>query len=406
MLTMKTILRRGAACLIGLCPALAMAQDGKSPDGPTVPGPPPTQDKVDTGRKVTTPPRDGADPLPPVPATATDPAPPGTRAVRVDVPAAGVSVNVPGRRATDDDTIPGIGRPAPRGMHDVEGVVVRIRKPGTSLAGEQVRLVVNTTRDWREFFENGAADLVPASELKPASGRQPVGVPRTRARGTNTNTDTNTNDTPRPVRVKPGLRSVPVDDPQGQDAADVARRQTTNTAPRRTARPARTAKPAPADTTRAADTSAEPKEIELVLTRGSKVYTFARDGRGTTLYDPANPNAPSRTGPDAVRANPITQAVQPTNFTNIRDGTFVAVRYRQTKGVNEVVGISLIAKATANARPLSATAGTTTVIAPGVRVNVPGRAGQGQVPGELPGEGPASKPVVPKRPIDPSASPR
>jgi hypothetical protein len=422
MFTMKTILRRGVAGLIALGPALAMAQDGKSPDGPPAPGPPPTQEKVDTGRKVTTPPRDGADPLPPVPATATDPAPPGTRAVRVDVPGAGNPATAPGRGAAgQNDTVPGIGRTAPKGMHDIEGVVVRIRKPGTSLAGEQVRFVVNTTRDWREFYANGADDLIPASELKPATGRPPVARPRARNAGpdtgagtgpavtprvkdTDVDTGTGAPAAPRPVRPGPGLRSVPVDDPNGQDAADVTRRQSAAQPTRRAdATPSRDDSAATTD--RPADASEQPKEIELVLTRGSKVYTFARDADGTTLYDPANPSAPSQVGADNVRANPITQAVQPTNFTNLRDGMFVAVRYRQARGVNEVVGVSLIAKATRNARRLPALAAPTTAT-PGTRAVAPTRTGQGQVPGELPGEGPARKPIVPKRPIDPAASPR
>lgn len=428
----KTILRGGVALALGLGPALATAQDGKAPNGPPAPGPPPTQNKVDAGRKVVEPPRDASEPLPPVPATATDPAPPGTRAVRVDVPGAGAPANAAGRRgAAPDDTIPGLGKAAPRGMADVEGVVVRILKPGTSLGGERVRFVVNTTRDWPEFLDQGSADLIPASELKPASSGRTPAVPRTRVRGTtdDVNTGPGTNVTPRPKNPDadtgpgapatpppvrpvpvpvpgPGLRSIPVDEPRAagnarpQDAADVTRRAVVNG-------PQRTEAVAPARGGAATPSSIPPKEMEFVLTRDSKVYTFARDPKGNTLYDPANPNAPVQTGADAVRARRVTQAVQPTNFTNLRDGMFVAVRYRTTRGVNEVVGISLIVKATDRARPLPAVVGVpggaNAAGGPADAVNriAPG----GVVPGELPGEGPARKAVVPRRPIDPVPTP-
>jgi len=119
-----------------VAPGPARGQDGKPPVSPVTqrenvrdgPAPP----RVKTPEQV----------LPGVPETASDPAPPGTRGVRVDLP-------------------PGTPMPlmANQGVVVIEGVVRRV-EPGT-LNGETARLLIDPAQGWGSIA--GAARVAPAT---------------------------------------------------------------------------------------------------------------------------------------------------------------------------------------------------------------------------------------------------
>src|SRR5262245_5055779 len=79
--------RWGAALALALTPGLATAQDGQPPSGPPVTAPN-TNARNPRIQTATPPARTSAEVLQPVPATPSDPAPPGTRAVPAGSPAA------------------------------------------------------------------------------------------------------------------------------------------------------------------------------------------------------------------------------------------------------------------------------------------------------------------------------
>jgi hypothetical protein len=148
----------GLACL--LTSNLAVAQDGQPPVGPPVTAP--GTDKDNPPRTAPLPPRaqSSNEVLPPVPATASDPAPPGTRAVRVDTP---VPVEAaPSPDPTDVDAlVPGAAAPvaarparasAP-GSEYVEGVVTSIKNAGTGLMPDaRVVITLDHWRTWDSYL--------------------------------------------------------------------------------------------------------------------------------------------------------------------------------------------------------------------------------------------------------------
>jgi len=94
------------------------------------------------------------------------------------------------------------------------------------------------------------------------------------------------------------------------------------------------------------DSPDTPKVMEMVITKRTYVYTFARDAEGVDQYGAATSSTPdrinSRTGvTNHEPGQPPTGPVA-TNFTNLKEGSFVSVRYRKVGDVNEVLNLTMI----------------------------------------------------------------
>jgi len=300
----------GGALALSLSSALALAQDGAKPVGPPVSNPETNKNTPVQGGVPTR----TSDVLPGIPATARDPAPPGTRGVRVDTPGA-----------------PGAVRTAPRAaangarVFTAEGVVTRLDRAGKNVNGELERFAFDPSQDWTSYVNRGVQ-----------------GVPEKDAERPKSNSD---------------IKAA--NEKQHEDAPD------------------------------------KPKVMEMVITKRTYVYTYARDMDGIDHYAVATSSSPdtssSRSGltrrSDTAPANGPKQ----TNFTNIREGSFVAVRYRKVGDLNEVLNLTLIElpvnPADAAVPPGTATTPGTApaargrVVAPGTRVpTVPLAPAGGDIP--------------------------
>ncbi len=95
-----------------------------------------------------------------------------------------------------------------------------------------------------------------------------------------------------------------------------------------------------------ADKPEAPKVLEMVISKRSYIYTYARTPDGIDLYGAQTASSPdstsSRTGLTRRPASAPTGQPLATNFTNIKEGSFVAVRYRRVGDLNEVLNLSLI----------------------------------------------------------------
>jgi len=268
---LTSILRRfapgAAALLLGLAGSLAIAQDASPP------GPPAVDPKAQPKDKKAVPPNGPINSvLPGVPATASDPAPPGTRAVRVDRQG---PVNPAAVR-----TARKLAGSAAQIFH-AEGVVTRIDRAGKNVNGELERFAFDPSQDWTAYVSGNVK-----------------GIPDKDATRPKTNNEIQT------ANAK-----------QHQDDPD------------------------------------HPTVLEMSITKRTYTYTHARTEDGTDLYAAATSASPdqltSRSG--AIRRVPAPgttltpTAPTPTNFTNIKEGSFVSVRYRKVGDVNEVLNLTLIA---------------------------------------------------------------
>jgi len=253
----------GGALALGLSAALTAAQDGAPATGPPV-----TNPRTDKAASPATPttirPRTSADILPGIPETARDPAPPGTRGVRVDEPNAAA---------------PGAGPAStnPR-ILVAEGVVTRIDRAGKNVSGELERFAFDPSQDWFSYVNQGTSGVL---------GKD--------------------NDEDRP-KTNAEIK-----------AANAKQHE---------------------------ETPGKPKVMEMVITKRTYVYTHARSPDGTDQYGVATSSSPdrssSRTGlTNRVNTAPVTGPVQ-TNFTNLKEGSFVSVRYRKVGDLNEVLNLTLI----------------------------------------------------------------
>jgi len=166
----------------------------------------------------------------------------------------------------------------------VEGVVIRISKPGKDLPEERVRFTLDPNQDWESYAERG-----------------PLGLPDRSTRASRAAT-------------------AKADDAANPDA----------------------------------DKSEDPDHsqvINLVLPRRAFIYTFARTPEGYDLFGVNTPSAPdpqgSRTGNTSRALLTPAPGPAPASFANIREGSFVAARYRKVGNVNEVLNLSLIELPTA-----------------------------------------------------------
>lgn len=342
-----------AAIVLLLWPGIARAQEG-APSGPPVTDPRTNDNKVNEARPITdSPPPETTNLLPPIPATAHDPAPPGTRGVRVDLPPGVVApaqapATAPARRAA---------RPI-AGIHTMEGVVTRVSAPGTDLPEERLRITLDPSQDWESYVMHG-----------------PVGLAH--HEGSNARSGANRTQNPPPPPA-----------------------------------------PAPSREETRRSEAARPGAIDLVVTHRTFIFTFARSPEGYDLFGVDNPSAPdrqvSRTGQTLRPVAPTLEGPKPASFANIREGSFVAVRFHKDGNVNDVLNLSLIELPTIPA---------SRVPVPGAPAAAPGAAAPAPAPATVPAQpprqpalapppstalppAPVRVPVVPVTPAPPSLGPR
>jgi len=348
----QRLLTWGSTLALTLSPTLASAQDGARPTGPPVTNPR-TNETAPVANPAATRPQTTAEVLPGVPSTARDPAPPGTRSVRVDTPGAvapgGVAPGAvaPGRPAgttgragaAAGNSGPGVASPgnARRGNDRVltaEGVVTRIDRAGNDVNGELQRFAFDPSQDWTSYISRGAQ----------------------------------------------GVASKNADRPKTNDQIKAANEQQHE------------------------DSPDSPGLMEMAITKNTYVFTHARTPDGTDHYGMATTSSPdvtsSRTGLTNRAAAPTATGPMPTNFTNLKEGSFVAVRYRKAGDVNEVMNLTLIEQ------PISPTAtapgaSSTGTAAPGTAPAGRGTAPAGTRTGAPAGTTvrPAQVPTVPLNPV-------
>ena len=226
---------------LALTASVAHGQLGTSPAGPPV-----TRPETNRNNPAAGTPKSTQDVLPGVPATARDPAPPGTRAVRVDLP------NVANQGGT------GLGDSASRGLriYTAEGVVTRIDRPGKALSGELQRFAFDPSQDWFSYASRGAAGASKLTEDRPATD---AAIKEANAR-------------------------------RREDAPD------------------------------------KPRLMEMTITRQTYVAAMPRTGDGIDLVGAAT----SAAGQNSA------------SFANVKEGSYVCVRYRRGGDVNEVVNLTMI----------------------------------------------------------------
>lgn len=377
-----SLLRRlapGAAALaLGLVPALVWAQDA-SPPGPPVTRPNTNQstpaNKTQAPANSQTP-KTTADVLPGVPSTARDPAPPGTRGVRVDVPkganANGAAVGRTNRTAQRSASARGQ-------VFVAEGVVTRIDRAGKTVNGELERFAFDPSQDWNSYMTRGAQQAVVDNDEEPKTKKE--------VKDANARSERDETAIPNTMEMVITRRTYTFTHARSEDGVDMynaATSATPDTSSSRTGLTRRTPSSAPASssanlTSTAANTPTSVASPTTSTPPGGGTAGGAGGGLGGT----------------------------PTNFTNIREGSFVAVRYRKVGDVNEVLNLTLI-ELPLNPEGAGAGTGTGTGAA-ATSGNGPAGANPagGAAAPRATGAGDAARtPTVPRVPSDPGSLPR
>lgn len=395
-----------AVLALFFCPALTAAQDGQPATGEPVTTP--ETNELKPRLQTSTPPLGTSDQvLSGVPATPSDPAPMGTRAVpaasataptglppaelpgtpdRALVPRRNPEAAVPGRLVPEPPILdrradaPGPKR-AIAGSVYVEGVVTKISAAENDKPGS-IRLTVDPSQDWVAFAAEGPRVIDSTPERASAKIEAKIQSDRARlARDLANGADEKT--------IAADKRQLARD--QSRLQTDVATRDEN-----------------PDGT---ADRSGL---VDLTILPGfSRIVTFARNPDGVDLFGSATESSPdhraSRTG---LTHRPGFEAAGPkeTNFTNIREGSFVAVRYRRVDEANEVLNLSLIEFPLVD--PTGRTPGSSAISGPrpnpgsgrigpvGSNVNRAGPVPPALVPS------PVRVPRIPSTPVVPLALPR
>jgi len=366
----------GALALV-LAPAWARAQDGQPPVGPPVTNP--KTDKLLPREETSAPrPRTSADVLPPVPATAADPAPPGTRAVRVDD-----LRGAPAGPGTAAQAAPG-ARPVP-GVMVAEGVVTRIDPPGKNVAGELLRFAFDPAQDWSSYISLGPSAAPPKEKQTEAKREKTV----RKSLGS----------------TKPDERIKQEAAKEAEDAADEADKDNEAKADAGDL----PAVPAPENDATNAVRPNRSRPIEMVVTRRTYIFSHARSPEGADLFGVATQSSPdinnSRTGLTRRSLAPVPGPLS-TNFTNIKEGSFVSVRYRRIGKLNEVLNLNLIehpmGRPDGNAPAAGAPAPTG-----GTAPVLPGQPATSAIPGApATPAAPVRVPRIPTNPVGPGNLPR
>lgn len=106
--------------------------------------------------------------------------------------------------------------------------------------------------------------------------------------------------------------------------------------------------PAIPETKEKEDVADAPKAslLDMAITKRTYVYTHARDADGTDQYGSSTSASPAGASSKAAltkkSADAADERPQRTNFTNLKEGSFVSVRYRKVGEVNEVLNLTII----------------------------------------------------------------
>jgi hypothetical protein len=368
-------LARWAGAIVLALPGLAAAQDGQPPAGTPVTNPK-TNELKPREQTSTPPPQNSNEALPGVPATPSDPAPVGTRAVPANSAVAPTGLPPADARAAgripDDSLVvtPGAASLTAPGIHVVEGIVTGISRPSKDAPGELIRLTLDPTRTWNDYVR-GSYRVTRREAARPATYPD-------RARDD--------------ARIARDKQRIARDKADGADEATLSGDRA-KLAVDRTRAAENANRRAEAD----ANAKAGRKPLELAFTRNTRMFTFARTLDGIDLYGAATASSPnhlsSRSGltrqplPAASGATSVAPGPQETNFTNIREGSFLAVRYRRVGDVNELLNVSLIEPPVLdpNTMPPGVTPATTRGAPPAAGTAVPpGVPPVGGVPGRTP----------------------
>ena len=130
-----------------------------------------------------------------------------------------------------------------------------------------------------------------------------------------------------------------------------------------------------------------PQVMEMAITKRTYTYAYARAEDGTDLYGSATSATPelgnSLSGNVSRLPTPggtmTPKGPAPSNFTNMKEGSFVSVRYRKVGDVNEVMNLTLIdlplnpvnTAPTRTAAPAATGARTPTIPKTPVGANIP-----------------------------------
>lgn len=308
-----------ASGLLGLilAPASTFAQDGqRRTESPVTT---PETDELLPREDPISRPKTTADLLPPVPASANDPAPPGTLAVPPE------AINNPQGRALTPAQAAMRARQL-QGINRVEGVVIAIEQPEgaegdtAKLPNEKVRLIIDPSQTWEDFAFSGPLNIDenqdgPSATAPPIEGAEPTNPPAGAA--------------------------VPAGEPAPAAAPPVnaADREPNDANTRVGAEP--NAAPVAED-----PAAARPGAVDVAVTARTHVFVHARTKDGIDLLNMATASSPNlRAGRVGVTGTVVREpAARPieTNFTNIHVGSFVSVRYRPVNGTNQAVNVSLI----------------------------------------------------------------
>jgi len=327
----------GALALV--LPAVAAAQDGRPPVGAPVTNRGTNAEKV-LPTTSTPPAGNTSQVLTGVPATGTDPAPIGTRAVPADASSAprqaGEAAAKPGA------AVKGVSKPVQvsPGIMLVEGVVTKIDTPDKGIAGSKLSLTIDPAQSW-EMHVGGPATIATRAEVKP--------------------------DAAKPADASPATPDAP----------------------------------APADPN-------APQPVTVVTTIQTRMVGFARSADGVDLIGAPTLSASKDTSTaSGLTHKSIAASSGPAeiNFTSIREGSFVAVRYRKIGAKYVATNLSLIEPPLSESAPKTGT-GLGSSGTPG-GIGTPSNADAATRPGDLaPAAGSTRVLTIPNNTVGTGSSPR
>jgi len=395
-----------AALALTLCPALAAAQSGQPETGEPVTTP--NTNELKPRLQTSTPPLATSNQvLSGVPAIPSDPAPTGTRAVpagSATAPTGLPPAELPGTpdralvpRRNPEGVLP--GRPVPgapiptaranapgpkraiAGASYVEGVVTKISPAENDKPGS-IRLTVDPSQDWAAFAAAGpqGVSTPPDRQAERDDAKAKAQIEKDKAR----------------------LNRDQANDANAKTIADDKEKLAKDQAQLKTDVATR-----PDEPDEAADRSGL---VDVtIVPRFSRIVTFARTPDGVDLYGAATESSPNlRTSRSGLTRRPgvVAAGAKETNFTNIKEGSFVAVRYRRVGESNEVLNLSLIEFPLVD--PTAQPAGTPAVNGPRTVPVAPvgSNAERGVIqPGAVPPV-PVRVPRIPTTPVGGNALPR
>jgi len=305
-------------------------------------------------------------------------------------------------------------RAAPRGIHYVEGIVVKLEKPSKDLPGEQVRFILDPGQDWDAYIGRGLNDAAaPGSPEAPPTAVDPT---TRRVDDASRRLDRAAEKIEKAAgKLDDAVegKSPATDEPKAGKSADRVDLDKVKDKPIEAVRPD-------------SDREEGPEGIELAITRTSYIFQVTRTPEGFDLYGdntadaipgttasgrqgagPA-PNVPATgVGGDLPKSAPAPAiGPRPSNFTNIREGSYISARYRKVKGVNQVLNLSIIELPPGGVTPGEGAPGLRRQgnVAPAPGGTRPGVPAVGGAPVRVTGPPPTRAPRVPAETTPPSTN--